>query len=170
MSFTKQISEANTVEVPMAGLGFTTNEKNILQTFVGSCVAICIYDSNTKTAGMAHVMLPKNNTNNPNPKPEGKFVDVAIKILLDKLVKDGANPKNLKAKMAGGADIFQNESKQNVFKIGQRNVDAIRVILEEKKIPIISEDVGSTSGRWISFDVNSSQMKIKDRIKGVMTI
>jgi chemotaxis protein CheD len=119
---------------------------------------------------MAHVMLPKNNTNNPNPKPEGKFVDVAIKTLVDRLVKNGANPKNLRAKMAGGANVFQNESNQNIFKIGQRNVDAIRTILEEKKIPIVSEDVGSTSGRWISFDVNSSTMKIKDRAKGVITI
>ena len=85
MSFTKNVQETNTVEISMGGLGFTTPDKTILQTFVGSCVAICVFDKVAKTAGMAHVMLPKNNTSDPVPKPEGKFADVALEILLEKL-------------------------------------------------------------------------------------
>lgn len=170
MSFTKQTQSNNIVEIAMGELGFTTAEKNILQTFVGSCVAICIYDSQAKIAGMAHVMLPKNNTSDPNPKPEGKFADIAIKILLEKLVVNGAKPSRLKAKMAGGANVFQNENKKTTFNIGLRNVDTIRSILAEKKIMIISEDVGSTAGRWITFDANSSKLAVKERTKGVKII
>lgn len=170
MSFTKQAQINNIVEIAMGGLGFTTPEKNILQTFVGSCVAICIYDPDAKTAGMAHVMLPKNNTSNPTPKPEGKFVDVALKILLERLVTNGAKMNRLKAKMAGGANVFQNENRQTIFNIGLRNVDTIRSTLAEKKIPIVSEDVGSTKGRWIIFNVNSSEMKVRERTKGVKII
>ncbi len=55
---------------------------------------------------MAHIMLPKNNTNDPNPKPEAKFADVAIKIMLDRLKISNAKINRLKAKMAGGANIF----------------------------------------------------------------
>ena len=170
MSFTKNAQETNTVEISMGGLGFTTPDKTILQTFVGSCVAICVFDTVAKTAGMAHVMLPKNNTSDPVPKPEGKFADVALEILLEKLVANGAKTNRLKAKMAGGANVFRNENKQNIFNIGNRNIDAIRAILTEKKIPIVSADVGSTNGRWISFDVNSGDMTIKERTKGVSVI
>ncbi|MBM3904754.1 MAG: chemotaxis protein CheD [Thaumarchaeota archaeon] len=141
-----------------------------LQTFVGSCVAICLYDNVAKVAGMAHVMLPKNNTTEQVPKPEGKFVDVAIKVLLDKLTANGAMRTRLKAKMAGGASVFQTEGNKNVFNIGTRNVDAIRAILGENKIPIVSEDVGEKGGRWVIFDVVSQVMTIKDRAKGVTTI
>jgi chemotaxis protein CheD len=154
----------------MGGLGFTTHNQMILQTFVGSCVAICIFDAVAKIAGMAHIMLPKNNTSDPTPKPEGKFADVALKILLERLVSNGAKASRLKAKMAGGANVFRNENKQNVFNIGNRNIDAIRATLAEKKIPIVSEDVGSTNGRWVSFDVNSAEMTIKERTKGVSVI
>jgi len=170
MSFTKQAQNTTTVEIPMGGLGLTAQDKTVLQTFVGSCVAICIYDPVAKIAGMAHVMLPKNNTSDPIPKPEGKFADVAIKVLLDKLTVGGAKQNRLKAKMAGGASVFQNEGKQNTFNIGLRNVDTIKTILAEKKIPILAEDVGAHSGRWVIFDVNSDVMTIKDRTKGVSEI
>ncbi|WP_081781861.1 chemotaxis protein CheD [Candidatus Nitrosotenuis chungbukensis] len=171
MSFTKQThTNHNTIEIPMGGLGLTTPEKTSLQTFVGSCIAICLYDPSVKIAAMAHIMLPKNNTNDPNPKPEAKFADVAIKIMLDKMQANGAKLNRLKAKMAGGANIFQNEGKPNVFNIGSRNADAIKSLLDEKKIPIVAQDIGATSGRWITFDMNSLEMKIKDRAKGVTII
>lgn len=170
MSFTKQAQNTTTVEISMGGLGLTAQDKTTLQTFVGSCVAICIYDPVAKIAGMAHVMLPKNNTSDPIPKPEGKFADVAISVLLDKLASGGAKQNRLKAKMAGGASVFQNEGKQNTFNIGLRNVDTIKTILAEKKIPILAEDVGAHSGRWVIFDVNADVMTIKDRTKGVITI
>lgn len=170
MSFTKQAQNSGTLDIPMGGLGFTSQDKTVLQTFVGSCVAICLYDSAAKVAGMAHVMLPKNNTTEPTPKPEGKFVDVAIKVLLDKLISSGAKQTRLKAKMAGGASVFQTEGNKNVFNIGVRNVDAIREILAEKKIPILAEDVGEKGGRWVIFDLASQAMTIKDRAKGVTTI
>lgn len=170
MSFTKQSQPADSVDIPMGGLALVTADKPILQTFVGSCVAVCIYDSVAKIAAMAHVMLPKNNTQNQNPQPEGKFADVALKIMLERLIASGAKPGRLKAKMAGGANVFQNEGKSNMFNIGVRNVEIIKTTLAENKIPIISEDVGSKHGRWVIFDVNSSEMKIKDREKGIVVI
>lgn len=170
MSFTKQTQQTDTVDVPMGGLVLLPNDKTILQTFVGSCVALCLYDSLAKVAGMAHIMLPKNNTQNQNPVPEGKFADAAIRIMLEKLIKDGASSNRLRAKMAGGANVFQNEGKANAFNIGLRNVEMIRALLAENKIPIVSEDVGSKHGRWVIFDIVSSEMKIKDREKGVFVI
>ncbi len=154
----------------MGGIGFSTEQNKILHTFVGSCVALCIYDSQAKVAGMAHVMLPKNNTDEPVPKLEGKFADVAIRTILKQLISKGAKPRRLEAKMAGGASVFQNESKHAIFNIGMRNTNTIRSILAEHKIPIISEDVGASTGRWVAFDTNLCQMTIRDRKRGVCVI
>ncbi|HET8719407.1 MAG TPA: chemotaxis protein CheD, partial [Candidatus Nitrosotenuis sp.] len=123
-----------------------------------------------KVAGMAHVMLPKNNTSDPNPKPDGKFADVAIQIMVDKLVANGAKTNRLQAKMAGGANVFQNENKKSVFNIGLRNVDSIKSMLTEKKIPLVSEDVGSSSGRFVVFNAKSSELTVKERTRGVRVI
>ncbi len=66
--------------------------------------------------------------------------------------------------------FLQNEGKSNVFNIGGRNADAIKSLLDEQKIPIVAQDIGSTSGRWIIFDMDSLEMKVKDRTKGVKII
>ena len=170
MSFTKQAQNSNSIEIAMGGIGFTSPERNVLQTFVGSCIAICIYDTQAKVAGMAHVMLPRNNTSDSRPRPEGKFADIAIPDMIDKLVAKGAKKNRLRAKMAGGANVFQNENKKSVFNIGIRNADAIKEILQENKIPLISEDVGSTAGRFVTFNVESSELTIKERTRGIRTI
>jgi len=169
MSLSKQ-TNTNVAEIPMGGLVITSEGKTVLQTFVGSCVAVCIYDSVAKIAGMAHVMLPKNNTQNPKPEPEGKFADVAFNTLLERMVARGANIGRLKAKLAGGANIFHNEGKATTFNIGLRNVEMLKTMLAEKKIPLVSEDVGSKHGRWVLFDLDSSEMRIRDRERGAFTI
>lgn len=166
MSFTKQAPTSKVAEITMGSLGFSTAEKSILQTFVGSCIAVCVYDTQAKVAGMAHVILPKNNSLDPKPKPEGKFADVALEILVTKLVENGAKLSRLKAKMAGGANVFQNENKKSVFNIGLRNAYAIKSVLAEKKIPLVAEDIGSNGGRWVVFDATTSEMRVKERTKG----
>jgi chemotaxis protein CheD len=154
----------------MGGIGFSTKQNKILQTFVGSCVAVCIYDSQVKIAGMAHVMLPKNTTLDQAPKPEGKFADIAIKTILEHLSSMGTKPRRLEAKMAGGASVFHNENNHVVFNIGMRNINTIRTILAEHKISLVSEDVGASTGRWVAFDTDLCQMTIKDRKSGVRVI
>ena len=63
MSSTSLIDSFEETLVPMGGLGIS-KEKNVLKTFVGSCIALCIYDIEKKIGGMAHIMLPKNTSKN----------------------------------------------------------------------------------------------------------
>lgn len=149
--------------IPMAGLAIGENNQT-LKTFVGSCIAICIYDETHKIAGMAHVMLPKNITHKTTrgTKLEGKFADEGIDMLLEKL-KVIQPILKLKAKMAGGAKIFNHENDTNTLNIGGKNIDGIRAILKEKNIPLISELVGAKKGRWVTFSCNDQSVLVKNR-------
>ncbi len=147
----------------MGGLAVGRGE-NVLKTFVGSCVAICIYDEENKICGMAHVMLPKNNIDKPTKgtRQEGKFADEAIEVIIEKLNKISSNLK-LKAKMAGGAKIFAHESDSEVLNIGNKNIIGIRLLLQEHKIPLVSQSVGSKSGRWVSFECDNQRVTVKEK-------
>ena len=147
----------------MAGIAIGENN-HTLNTFVGSCIAICIYDETHKIAGMAHVMLPKNITHKTTrgTKLEGKFADEGIDILIEKLKVIHPCLK-LKAKMAGGAKIFSHENDDNTLNIGGKNIEGIRAILKEKNIPLISELVGLKSGRWVTFSCNDQSMHVKNK-------
>lgn len=146
----------------MGGLGIS-KEKNILKTFVGSCIALCIYDIEKKIGGMVHIMLPKNisKKHTKGTSLEGKYADEAIDILIEKLSKISPNLK-LHAKMAGGATIFSHESDTDRFNVGNKNILEIRLQLQKNNIPLVSQLVGSQRGRWVTFDCNNQKVTVKE--------
>ncbi|MDE2590193.1 MAG: chemotaxis protein CheD [Patescibacteria group bacterium] len=153
----------------MGGLEIIHGEMMELKTFVGSCVAICLFDVNSKIAAMAHVVLPKKTGDKQDfIKDEiGKFADVAFDVMMRNMTQMGADPKKIQAKMAGGATIFSHESESGLFNIGPRNIAAIKQILKENHIPLISEDTGENFGRWVKFDLRSAKMTITSNRKKI---
>jgi len=150
----------NVIKVGMADLN-TTNSPGILTTLgLGSCVGICLYDPSTKIAGMAHIMLPssQNIKNNSN---KAKFADTAIDVLIDKMVRTGANKIRLISKIAGGAQMFAFMNKNDIMKIGERNVVAVKELLASYNIPIKAEDTGGSYGRTIEFHSETGILLIK---------
>jgi chemotaxis protein CheD len=55
------------------------------------------------------------------------------------------------AKIAGGAQMFAFQNKNDLVRVGQRNVEASIAKLKELKIPILSQDTGDSYGRTVIF-------------------
>ncbi len=136
---------------------------------LGSCVGIALYDGVNKIAGLAHAMLPNSGeiTNNEN---KAKFVDTSIDLLIDKMVEKGAIKRNIVAKIVGGSQMFSFNTKNNVLKIGERNIMATRTKLRELGIRIISEDVGGNYGRSIQLNSIDGSLLVKTIGHGEKTI
>jgi chemotaxis protein CheD len=131
---------------------------DILRTILGSCVGICLYDNKNKIGGLSHIMLPKINDMNSDKK---KYADTAIPILLDKMVKKGANMDIITAKLVGGATMFNFPSKSSFTNIGQSNATSVKKILNNLNIKIIAEELGGDFGRTIDFYMDTGSIKIK---------
>ena len=151
------------IEVGMGEAVVSENNEAMFVTFVGSCVALCLHDRLSKIGGMAHIMLPQRHQDKkiPDPKNVGKYADVAIEILLQIMSAHGAKVNRIKAKMAGGAQIFSNEKGNDSFNIGNRNIESVKNILKRKGIPLIGEEVGMNHGRWVQFDVHTGEVLVK---------
>ena len=106
---------------------------------LGSCVGIVLYERTKNIAGLVHIMLPDSTKIRQNQN-KLKFADTGIQALVEELEKQGLSRKNMIAKIAGGA------------KIGEKNVEAVREVLKQYGIKIVSEDVGLNYGRTIVFD------------------
>jgi chemotaxis protein CheD len=135
---------------------FVSKSETKILTILGSCVSICLYDVKNKYGGMNHYMLP---LWNGNELPTPKYGNIAIPKLIEKMENLGSNKKNLVAKMFGGGDVL--ETKNDIFNIGQRNVDLGREILSNYNIPIISESVRGVFGRKIIFNNINNQVQHK---------
>lgn len=158
------------VKVGMADLNVANPPKKIRTSGLGSCVGVVIYDETTKICGMAHVMLPDSTLGKAETMNKAKYADTALEVLLDKLNKLGAKQSQLKAKLAGGAQMFKFSSSSEMMRIGPRNVEAVKDKLRELRIRIIAEDVGGSSGRTIEFDPETSKLSIRTVNQGVTEI
>lgn len=148
------------VKVGMADLN-TIKAPGILTTLgLGSCVGIALYDEANKIAGLVHIMLPssKDIKNNSN---KAKFADTGIDLLIKTMISIGANRIKLKAKIAGGSQMFNFNSNSDILKVGERNVLATKNKLKELEIPIIAEDTGGNYGRTIELNSEDGSLLVK---------
>jgi chemotaxis protein CheD len=128
-----------------------------LVTSVGSCIAICMYDSTNMCGGMAHIMLPKSAMAQQEPLP-GKFADTAVPALTTGIRKLTHRDARLTAKIAGGANMFPN---MNALNIGEKNIQAVKAALAEHKVRLIAEDVGGSHGRRITFNLTTGTATVR---------
>ncbi len=150
------ISDLNVVRAP-----------NVLVTFaLGSCVGICLYDPMAKIAGLSHIMLPSSKEMASIKTQVYKFADTAIIELVKKMESMGARTIRMKAKIAGGAQMFSGGGNSSLASIGQRNVAAVKAELARLRIPIIAEDTGKNYGRTLYLDAGDGSMRIKSVNRG----
>ena len=130
---------------------FATNKPIIIQTILGSCVSVCLWDKKLRIGGMNHYMLPFwNGVGLATPK----FGNIAIEKLIDKMLSLGSNKKDIVAKTFGGGRIIETTKDSN-FQIGSQNIIIAEEMLKSEHIPIISENMGGTFGRKIQFYTNT---------------
>lgn len=157
------------VIVGMADLKAAKSPAVLTTLGLGSCVGIALYDQFSKVAGLAHCMLPdsaaiRNNSN------IAKFVDTATIRLVNDMAARGARKDMIRAKLAGGAQMFNFDSTNENMRIGDRNVEAAIKILGQLRIPIIAKDVGENYGRTVELFAEDGKFVIKTIGKGVKTL
>lgn len=137
-----------------------TKPPHRLQSVLGSCIGLVIYDPEIRLTGMAHVLLP-DSAGKPRGALPGKYGDHAVDCLLEGLLAHGAGRTRLRAKMAGGASMFDHalEGRRD---IGASNIAAVDAALRRIGVPLIAHHVGGTLGRRIDFDPESMRLVVED--------
>jgi len=135
---------------------FVSSEHYVINTILGSCVAVCLYDMSLQIGGINHYMLPFwNGQGLASPK----YGNIAINKLLEKMLALGSRKINLRAKVFGGGNIIESGLEQ--FQIGERNIAIAHEMLNEMQIPIISSSTGGNLGRKIQFDNFTGEVRQK---------
>ncbi|MDT8716684.1 chemotaxis protein CheD [Clostridium sp. 19966] len=152
--------ENKEIRVGIADLNTVSSPGKLITVGLGSCVGIALYDSISKIGGLSHIMLPDSTQFNNVANPY-KFADLAIPILIEKLLSLGCNKRNLKAKIVGGASMFNFSDKSMTMDIGNRNGIAVKAALQKQNIPLISEDLGGNRGRTMILDADNGSVCIR---------
>ncbi|SYX82824.1 chemotaxis protein CheD [Paenibacillus alvei] len=154
------IEESTVVKVGMADLQ-VCRFGSLRTTGLGSCVGLTLYDPVAKIAGMAHVMLPSSDIAREGNRNIAKYADTAIPELIRRMTEAGASLSRVHAKMAGGAQMFAFASNNDMMRIGPRNVDSCKLMLEQYSIPLHAEDTGANYGRTIELFCDDGRLHIR---------
>lgn len=157
------------IKVGMADLNVCCTPDAITTLGLGSCVGVALYDKATQIAGLVHVMLPDSKQVKQNQN-RAKFADTGIDMLIEEMVKKGARSSALTAKIAGGAQMFAFSTNNDMLRVGDRNVEAVKKRLKELDIRILAEDTGLNYGRTVAFYPESGDFVIKSVGKPIRTI
>ena len=164
-------SSANqVVKVGIAQMDIVKVPNTIRTSGLGSCVGVILYDESKHIAGLIHIMLPDSTLGRLDLLNVAKFADTGIDALIGRLEAEGVMKTSLKAKLAGGAQMFQFTSDKDTMRIGPRNVEAVKEQLKKHHIRITGEDTGGSSGRTIEFNPQTNKLNIRTVNQGVSEI
>ena len=148
------------ITVGMADLKVCRAPDNLTTWGLGSCVGVALYDPATMVSGMLHCMLP-DSTRITNQQNIAKFADTGLDELVKQMMSIGAMRSRLVAKIAGGAQMFAFSSGNDMMRVGDRNVEAVKAKLMQMRIRILAEDTGKNYGRTIEFYSETGKLLIK---------
>ncbi len=121
----------------LPGEYFAYDQDIAVITTLGSCVAACLHDRQAGVGGMNHFMLPDGPQN-----AGGRFGLFAMELLVNELLKMGAQRERLQAKIFGGGQVMRSLAGTQ---IGERNVAFVRKFLVDEGIALVGSDV---LGAW----------------------
>jgi chemotaxis protein CheD len=145
----------NTSEKPVTrdyflkpGYIYLPEKPTVISTVLGSSVSVSLYDKKLKTGGMNHFLFP---VVGAGKQTTALYGNIAVLTLIRMMLENGSHLSNMEAQIFGGAYNtidFSGDTRN----IGHDNFTTARNILNQKRIKIVSEDVGGELGRKIVFN------------------
>ena len=142
-----EVPEVEAVYVPPGRL-LAARDGKPMTTIVSSGAVVCIWDAISGIGGMVHFLLPEAGT----APPATRFGDVALRALVDELVKLGTSEKRLRARVVGGSAPPIATTGGH---LGDRNIEAANAFLKARLIPVIEHQVGGNAARKVLFTPSS---------------
>lgn len=143
----------------LPGEYYVTRNKELITTVLGSCISVCIYDPVLKMGGMNHFMLPGAGSASEAEdllSDSFRYGDVAMERIINDLLCNGSDKKDLIFKAFGGGQIIR-----QMTSIGERNIRFLRKFMELEGLRLASEDLGGIHPRKVKFFPDSGRVLVK---------
>ncbi|MDI6791031.1 MAG: HDOD domain-containing protein [Thermodesulfobacteriota bacterium] len=124
----------------------TSDLSATLETYLGSCVGVALYDDRAGVGGLLHILLPEAGDEQARAAP-AKYARSGIPLLIQEMEAASGKKDRFKGWIAGGAEMLPNRPNIANLDIGPRNVRAACQIMEAQGIPILGQEVGGNLGR-----------------------
>jgi chemotaxis protein CheD len=132
----------------------------ILQTLLGSCVAVTFWDARWRIGAMCHYMLPVR----PSARDtghSGRYADEALCAIAQRFEAMSIHPSRLEVRMFGGGNMFAKVLSIRRRLIGDLNIEAGRYLLEDLGFKICEEDLAGEVRRKVVFELPTGRVTVE---------
>lgn len=140
---------------------YSSSEEAVITTILGPCVAVCLFEPAKRIGGMNHILLPDPKTGKAVPG-DARYAVNAMELLINQMMKLGADRYRLRAKVFGGAQIFPFINQE--INTGLKNIEMVVDFLKIENIPIVNYNFGGHISRRIFFYTSTGDV-LMQRIK-----
>jgi chemotaxis protein CheD len=132
----------------------------VVSTVLGSCVAVCLVDRHHRATGINHFVLPRSTAGEHSLR----FGDVAIERLWERMSRFGCAPKDLRAKVFGGAAVLPFGDTEDT--VGTKNVRIAIDWLRRHDIPVVARRTGGKNGLLIRLHTATGRVLVRKIASG----
>jgi len=145
--------------VKVSGMVVTEAPAVLVAVALGSCVAVTLYDAQSRIGGMAHVLMPNPSMGRVTGEP-GRYAPTAVAAMVERMIARGARTPSIVARLIGGASMFVSLTPPGTMQMGDRNVVAAREALHKHGIRLVGEAVGGDFGRTAEFNLETGRIVV----------
>ncbi|MGC3943160.1 MAG: chemotaxis protein CheD [Chryseolinea sp.] len=138
------------------GQFFITTVPTLISTVLGSCVSVCLWDRRTKVSAMNHYLLPGSPDEHTGDANRGYS---SINLMVRSLRNRTVSLRDVEAKVFGGSNSLY--KKNDIYKIGERNVLMAFELLRQCGITVVAHHVGGEHGRKIVFNTATGKVRMR---------
>jgi chemotaxis protein CheD len=146
----------------LPGQFYSARREIVIVTVLGSCVSACLSDPVARIGGMNHFMLPGSNARpgrSALDSPDSARIGIyAMELLVNQLLKLGADRSRLVAKVFGGGCVLEG---MDTLNIGNLNGSFVTEFLREEGIPLLASDLYDTCARKVYFFPRTGKVLVK---------
>ncbi len=139
------------------GQYYAVRRAALVETLVGSCVAVCLYDFKAGFGAMNHFL--RDRPRQASDADIGQYGATATRYIVRAMLKIDDNPRHYRASVFGGAAVLKTAHADGG--IGQANVEVALEALHAAGIRVVRQEVGGTRGRRIKFNTQTGEIECR---------
>jgi len=139
------------------GQYYAARRAALVETLVGSCVAVCLYNFKATFGAMNHFL--RDRPRRASCADIGQYGTTATHHIVRAVMKIDDDPRHYRASVFGGAAVL--ETNADGGGIGQANVEVALEVLRAAGIRVVREEVGGTRGRCIRFNTQTGEIECR---------
>jgi chemotaxis protein CheD len=158
---------ATTVDLPNRTLHpgelYLARSPTLLQTILGSCVAVTFWSARLGAGAMCHGVLPRwrESYGGRAGVDDHRYVDLSIQFLANQFDALGAARQEVEVKLFGGADVLPvMASRAHILTVGALNCRAALEVLQQEGFCVAASDLRGVRGRRIHFHTGTGEVMV----------